>query len=148
MIFIEKSKTDTYRDGHWMCIARLESELCPIISLEEYLLKASIDDSSNEFIFRAIMCSRKRQTLRQKDNPASYSTIRDEFKSILKAIKLNPSLYGLHSLRSGGASVAANLGVRDRLIKKHGRWKSEGVKDRYISEDLKGLLYVSKNLGL
>ena len=148
MFFVEKSKTDTYRDGHWVCIARLKSELCPIRNLEEYLLRTSIEESSNEFIFRAIMCSKKKQILRQKDNPISYSTIRDEFKSMLKGINLNPSLYGLHSLRSGGASAAANLGVRDRLIKKHGRWKSEGVKDRYISEDLKNLLFVSRNLGL
>ena len=71
------------------------------------------------------MCSRERKTLKQKDNPISYSPIKDEFELILKEIKLNPSLYRLHSLRSEGASAAANL------------------KDRYISEDLKSLLYSS-----
>jgi len=34
------------------------------------------------------------------------------------------------------------------LIKKHGRWKTENVKDRYISEDLSCLLEISRNLGL
>ena len=33
------------------------------------------------------------------------------------------NLFGLHSLRAGGASVAANAGVSDRLFKRHGRWK-------------------------
>ena len=34
-------------------------------------------------------------------------------------------------------SATANLGVAD---KKHGRLKSEGVKDRYISEDFKNFI--------
>ena len=34
-------------------------------------------------------------------------------------------LFGLHSFRSGGATAAANNGVKYRLFKRHGRWKSE-----------------------
>jgi hypothetical protein len=29
--------------------------------------------------------------------------------------------FGLRSLRSGGATTCANLGISDRLFKKHGR---------------------------
>ena len=36
---------------------------------------------------------------------------------------------GLHILRAGSAISATNLGTSDRLFKKHGRWKSEAVKD-------------------
>ena len=47
-------------------------------------------------------------------------------------------LFGLHSLRAGGGTAAVNLRVNDRLFKKHGRWKSEKVKDvlkrKYCSE--------------
>ena len=42
------------------------------------------------------------------------------------------SNFGLHSLRAGGASAAANSHVSDRLFKRHSRWKSEKSKDRYI----------------
>jgi hypothetical protein len=44
--------------------------------------------------------------------------------------------YGLHSLRSGGASAVYKCDVSDRLFKVHGRWKSENAKDGYVYEDL------------
>jgi hypothetical protein len=56
--------------------------------------------------------------------------------------------YALHSLRSGGATTAANLGISDRLFKKHGRWRSETAKDEYIKDSLKDRLIVSENIGL
>jgi hypothetical protein len=63
------------------------------------------------------------------------------------------SRFGLHSLRSGGATTAANAtaanaGVNDRLFKKHGRWRSENAKDGYVREDLPSLLSVSKSLNI
>ena len=38
----------------------------------------------------------------------------------LEAIGLDKRQYGLHSLRAGGASAAANTGVPDSLFKHHG----------------------------
>ena len=35
-IFIEKSKTDIYRDGQWVVIARTNSKLCPVKNLEMF----------------------------------------------------------------------------------------------------------------
>ena len=32
--------------------------------------------------------------------------------------------FGLHSLRAGGATLAANSGVPDRLWMEHGGWRS------------------------
>ena len=55
---------------------------------------------------------------------------------------------GSHSLRKGGAMAAARSSVEDRLFKHHGRWKSERSKDKYVTEDLKQKLFVTKNLGL
>ena len=66
----------------------------------------------------------------------------------LSKIGLNPKLFGLHSLRSGGATSAANAGVPDRLFKRHGRWRSENAKDYCIKDDLKALLSVSLALGI
>ena len=50
----------------------------------------------------------------------------------LKELGLDPKQFGLHSLRGGGASAAANAGVPDRWFKRHGRWISENAKDGYI----------------
>ena len=66
----------------------------------------------------------------------------------LKAVGLDPKQFGLHSLRSGGASAAANAGVPVRWFKRHGRWLSENAKDGYIKDKLEDRLSVSRNLGL
>ena len=55
----------------------------------------------------------------------------------LASLGLDRTKFGLHSLRAGGVTAAANHGVCDRLFKKHGRWKSETAKDGYVSENLK-----------
>ena len=45
----------------------------------------------------------------------------EAFKDIVPDI----SAIGTHSLRSGGATAAANAGVPDRLFKRHGRWAKD-----------------------
>ena len=53
--------------------------------------------------------------------------------------------HGMHSLRSGGTSLAAYNGMSHRLSKRHERWKSDRAEDGYIEDSLKSLS-VSKNL--
>ena len=55
---------------------------------------------------------------------------------------------GLHSLRSGGATSAANAGVNDRCWKRHGRWTSDSSKDGYVADSVANRLQVSEHLGL
>ena len=52
---------------------------------------------------------------------------------IWKKVGLPKGSFGLHSLRSGGATAAGSV-VPERLIQKHGRWKAESSKNRYIHE--------------
>ena len=58
-------------------------------------------------------------------------------------------MYGLHSLRSGGITAAVrnstNL-ISERLLKMHGRWKSDSAKDNYVEESLENRLPVTKCL--
>ena len=65
-----------------------------------------------------------------------------------EAIGLSRRDYGLHSLRVGGASAAANAQVSERLFKRHGRWKSDKAKDGYIKDNILSLLSVSLSLGI
>ena len=44
--------------------------------------------------------------------------------------------FGLHSLRSGGATDAAYSDIPDRLFKRHGRWRSESAKHGYDKDSL------------
>ena len=62
-------------------------------------------------------------------------------------VGLPPEKYGVHSLRAGGATAAANAGVPDRAFKRQGRWKSENAKDGYVKDTLAYRLSVTKSLG-
>ena len=77
--------------------------------------------------------------------PLSYSRRKEIVLEGLKKIGLNPKQFGLHSLRAGGTTSAANNGVPDRLF---GRWRSENAKDGYVMDDLRSLLSVSLSLGI
>jgi len=149
-IFIEKSKTDIYRDGHWLLISKLDSPICPLRILRRYLLKTNTRKNSNKFLFRGMNYFKKSKIhkLRTKNKPLSYSAARSNMLDMVTRIGLKKRNFGLHSLRSGGATAAANEGVPDRLFKRHGRWKSERAKDGYVKDKLSDLLSVSMNLGL
>lgn len=79
----------------------------------------------------------------------SYSRLRDTFMELLKPItKEETKSFGLHSLRSGGATAAANNNISDRLIGKHGRWASSSNRDKYIKDSNTSRYSISKALGL
>ena len=101
------------------------------------------------FSFSEILLKFKdRYVLRKENKPLSYSRMRELFLEAFQPLVDNIKHFGLHNLRSGGASVSANNGIPDRLFKRHGRWRSETAKDRYVKDSLKDLLKVSKNLEL
>ena len=56
---------------------------------------------------------------------------------------IEPAQYSSHSLRHGGATAASVGGVLERLIKQHGRWKSDCVRV-YIHDSLQIKLSVSR----
>ena len=147
-IFIEKCKTDIYRKGRWLDLAKPNSNLCPLDLTKRYFVLAGIDNQCDKYIFRGIENTKNGQKLRKIDKPLSYTTVRGHVLELLANIGLDPKKIGLHSLRSGGASAAANLGVNDRLFKKHSRWKSDKVKDSYVQEDIESKLSLSRSLGL
>ena len=47
-----------------------------------------------------------------------------------------------------GVIAAANAGVPDRLLKRHGRWRSETAKDGYIKDSVERRLTVYNGLGV
>ena len=143
-IVIEKSKTDIYREGTWGYISRSHN-MCPVKHLEDYLRLVNITISSSQYIFRAISKGKK-SWLRRKNKPISYTTNRQNLLKVIKAVGLIWKDYGLHSVRAGEASLAANKGIQERLFKRHGRWKSDRTKDGHVEDHLKMLLPVLKNL--
>ena len=75
-----------------------------------------------------------------------YSTFRENFKECLKGLGYDEKLYGLHSFRAGVATtIAKNLiaPTKERLLKLHGRWKTDICKNMYVK-----IRYGGKTCGL
>ena len=149
-VFVPKSKTDVYREGNYVYISKLESNYCPVAVLRRYIQAAGIDLSSQLPLFRPLTKKKLGYTLR--NGKLSYTRCREIFKDALKDLGYDPKDYGLHSLRSGGAtSVVSNdlsHNVSERLLKFHGRWKSDEAKDMYVLEPECSRLRVTKYLGI
>ena len=62
----------------------------------------------------------------------SYTRTREVVLHAFSQLGYSTKVFGLHSLRSGGATAAANAGVNDRLFKRHGRWRSDKAKDDFV----------------
>ena len=139
-IFLEQRKNDQYREGSWVYISKSYSKYCPVLLLKRFLAHGK--HSQNSFLFRKIAHTNKGAFLHSQK--LSYSRALELVRLLLKDIGLDAQKYGLHSMRSGGASLAAALGVPDRLIMRQGGWKSVSSKNRYIKESLPSLLSVSR----
>ncbi|MCG8033524.1 MAG: tyrosine-type recombinase/integrase [Candidatus Thiodiazotropha taylori] len=146
-LHIESSKTDQYRSGNEILIAKGESGACPYLMLQKYILLADIDLTSDHFLFKPVYRSGKICKLISKNKPLSYTRTKECLVARLKSV--GPSLnLGLHSLRAGGATAAARAGVNERCLKRHGRWRSDISKDGYIEDSLESRLEISRKLKL
>ena len=150
-MFVPRAKNDVYGEGNYVYIKRLNSEFCPVKMLELYMHAANIDDI-NKFLplFRRLRFYISSNAYKLCKHSLSYARCREIFKGCLKELGLNPRLYGLHSLRSGGATAAVKYTHRltETELKIHGRWKSNAAKDMYILDDVSGRLKITSNLGL
>ena len=146
-IKIIRSKTDQLRQGDEVLVARTKSSTCPVAMIEHYLSRTNTEWSDQRFLFRPIQRTKKGESLRGSGK-ISYSCLRDLFTKKLAALGFPAGDFGLHSLRAGGATAAANAKVPYRCFKRHGRWRSENAKDGYVKDNLESRLEVSRNLGL
>lgn len=147
VIQIRKSKTDVYRSGNELLISSGVTSACPYKMLQRYMTKACIDNSSDNYLFRPVVRSRDTCKLLNKVKKLSYTRTREIVLEKLKLVAPDLNL-GLHSLRAGGASMAANANVSDRCLKRHGRWKVDSSKDGYIEDSVQKRLKITEALKL
>jgi len=143
-IILTKRKNDQFREGSVILVARTGSPTCPVALTERLLLVGQHKES--DYLFRKICHTKRGFSFRPQQ--LTYSRATELFKKQLKVIGLDPSQYGLHSLRSGGASTAAAAAIPDRLLMRHGGWRSQTAKNMYIKESEQALLQVSRALRL
>ncbi|XP_066918158.1 integrase/recombinase xerD homolog [Clytia hemisphaerica] len=142
-IFLPKSKTDQIREGNAVFISA-KGSYCPIYWLQKYINLAKLSQPNDYLFCRLFKCKIGHSA--HGNLPISYTTARDSLKGHLTGIVEDKAKYGLHTLRSGVTTKAANNGVSDRMISKHGRWSSNTSRDTYIKDKPLNRFKVSRQL--
>ena len=115
-LFIAKSKTDIYRNGNVVILAKTGHITCPFSLLNRYVQAAGIDLSSNLKFFRTLHFVRSEASYTLRSTGISYTRAREIVLDSFSQLGFPAKLFGLHSLRSGGATAAANAGVNDMVV--------------------------------
>ena len=136
-------------------ISKTNTPTCPVNMLLRYFHLAEIPADSTDYIFRPLFCCKSVNSYKLRSGKLSHTTARKILLSALETLGLSKKYFGLHSLRSGGATAAAAAKVEDRLFKKHGRWRTDKAKDGYdkakdgyVKENISERLSVTQNIGL
>jgi hypothetical protein len=108
-----------------------------------YMFITKQDVFDDNFLFRPCFRSGSYCKLIKKNKPLSYTRGRECILEKLRPFTGNLNI-GLHSLRSGRATVAGNVVVNDKCRKRHGWWKSDSSKDSYVAVSLSRGLEASK----
>ena len=151
-IFIEHSKTDQYREGAWVMVAKSKGGCCPVWLMKTFMMRARA--RGNTPIFRTIW----RRSL-QKSGDLSLGTSRigstvfhRYFRlALTKVVGLSVAKsrrYSGHSMRRGGATAAVLARVPDQLRMSHGRWVDRRSADGYIGVPAQTALQVTKMINL
>ena len=143
-IKIRSSKTDQYRQGDNVLVARTGRPTCPVSMVERYMAKGELVGKSG-LLFHPLTSDGKKL---RSNGSLTYSRLRELLLDRLQVLGYPPDQFGVHSLRAGGATAAAGSGVPDRLFKRHGRWKSDTAKDGYVEDSVERRLKVTQDLGI
>jgi hypothetical protein len=147
-VFKQKSKTDIYRYGDRIVITRTGNKFCPVQNLENYLEWTCNPSDSDVYLFRYLTKSKDHFIFRKDSKPLSHTRMRELFIEAFSSFAPNIKLFGLHSVRAGGATAACNINISYILFKRHERWKSATAKDDYVKDSFSDRILVSLNFGL
>lgn len=148
LLTVKNSKTDVYRKGSEIVIAKGTSFACPYSILSRYMSVANLTVQSDDFLFKPAFRSKNVSALINKNKKLSYTRAKECIVDKLKLVGPDLNL-GTHSLRASGATTVANsANVSERCLKRHGRWKTETAKDGYVEDSLQSRLSVTRVLNL
>ena len=106
----------SYRDGAHVLLAKSDSVSCPFHLLNRYVSAANFDLSSSLPFFRSLNFHKVTSSYSWRSMGMSYNRTREIVLEAFAELGYPKHLFGLHSLRAGGASAAANASVSDRLF--------------------------------
>ena len=115
----------------WSSNNKVLSLYMPVKTMEHYIQMAKIDKMDTElFLFRLNprwVSASELEVLSATAHCGNYSRRRWDLGYPAENL-------GFHTFRAGGATATVNVGVPDRLLKRHGRWRLEKAKDGYIED--------------
>ena len=139
--YIPSSKTDVYRNGKTVFLAKQEGEISVYRILLNYMQKAGLSFGQNHFLFCPIAYD---CVINKKLSYSSYAKILNDQ---LSGIGLDAGLYGTHSLRSGGATDLSTTVTRFELLTA-GRWRDARSLASYVKISEERRFDMSTNLFL
>ena len=115
-LFIAKSKTDIYRNGNVVLLAKTGHITCPYNLLNRYIQAAGIDCSSSLMFFRSLHFVKSNASYTLRSTGISYTRTREVVLHAFSQLDYSTKVFGLHSLRSGDATAgylsAMDVGVQ------------------------------------
>ncbi len=111
-IFLRKSKTDQQGKGMKVYLFKTGGKVCPVKSMR-WCLKENRKKGTWERAFQE-----------KGGSPLKYRTLLGFIRKAMNWLGLRKKEYATHSLRMGGATSLAIIGVPPWVIMKLGRWRS------------------------
>ena len=132
-ILIPRSKTDQFSRGESVFIRYAEHSACPVQLLVDYLRRLNYGEREG-FLQPRIRTVKGVQS-GIFNTQVSYSTALSDLRLLLASLGMNldPSKFGEHSGRRGGATAASDAGVDWTDLMSHGRWKSIATPLGYLA---------------
>lgn len=130
-VTIKQSKTDPFRKGVNLFLAKTGKELCPVAAMLPFLALRGSKPGPLFILRDGSYLTRKKFT--------------DLLRSTLREAGLDDSKYAAHSFRIGAATSAKEAGIDDVHVKMLGRWKSDAYQ-LYIRTPQQKLASLTKQL--
>lgn len=111
LLKLKSSKTDSFRQGQSLVLARCSSLLCPVSAMQRYFMLAQPRPGPLFYFQSGRLLTRSSVTHLLQDSARCAGLPYESLKG--------------HSFRIGAASAAAAAGLPDWLIKVLGRWSSD-----------------------
>ena len=143
---IVSSKTDVFRKGKNLFLAKQDGAFSVVGLLKEYMIKGKLKFRENKFLFGPIIKDRKVECI-DGSKQLSFNQCRNILMDKVKETGYESKTFGTHSFRSGGASTLAPR-VSPFELMLSGRWADARSLRNYVEVSEERRFDISKNLFL
>ena len=132
LVSMKRSKTDPFRNGCTLTLARPTTSICAVMAMKDYVLQHQPPLAGPLFTFTS-------------GKGLTRSSLTQQRRAVLQLCGIQPLHYFSHSFRIGAANTVAAAGIPAWLIKLLGRWSSDCY-ESYIKTPQETLPAVPKQL--